>query len=181
MAWRGTLALVVALLLASAALYRDAKRDRPDAVWRAILDGRPTPRPGGAAIPLLSVDPAAVVGIGLERNGQTRRTARTASGWSGVAHTAAVDDFLRQLGEQAEIMRIDQPEPDGLAAHGLDPPQATLELQRRDRAPMVVLIGTRNPAGTALYVRLGTQGPIALTGSQLLWNLGQLERALGAG
>jgi hypothetical protein len=172
--------LAVALLLASATLYWDAKRDQPGGVWQAVLGGRPTPRPGGVTTPLLTIDPAAVVAVALERDGRVLHTSRSADGWSGVMHAAAVDDFLRELGEQAEIMHIESFAPDELIAHGLDPPQATVELQRRGQPPIVVLIGKRNPAGTAIYVRLGARGPIALTGSLLLWNLNELERALGA-
>lgn len=177
MGWRGTLALSVALLLASASLYYDASRDRPSDLWRAVVEGRLTPAPGTGVPPLLSFDASTVTAITLQHEGKTVRTERTPDGWTGTGRPDEVNAFLVELAAQAEILRMER----GTAApqdHGLDPPQATIELQRRNEPPIIVLIGSRNPPRTALYVQLGPGGPIVLTGALLLWNVSKLEHRL---
>lgn len=179
MRWRGTLLLLAALIAAALWLYRDIARDRPDAGWRSLF-ALPVPTPPAEAITrLLAFDPAAVTDVSLQRGGQTRRTARTADGWQGVTDPAAVDDFLAALAGLAEIMPIEVPATQ-LADHGLAPPRAVVALERRDGAPIVLLIGGPNPPATGLYVQLGRGGPVRLTGALLAWDLDKAERALPA-
>jgi hypothetical protein len=177
--WRGTLALLVALIAAAFWLYRDVNAGRPDGSWQAIF-AEPEPSPPGAEYKrLLSFDPAQVTAVTLRRDQRTLRSERTADGWSGTSDGAAIDEFLRALTQLAEIMPI---EVDGasLADHGLAPPQAVIELTRRDGPPVVLLVGGRNPPATAIYAQIGLGGPVALTGALLTWDLDKAERALAA-
>jgi hypothetical protein len=43
----------------------------------------------------------------------------------------------------------------------------------------VLLVGARNPPATGVYVRVGADGPVVLTGALLLWDLEKVERAFG--
>jgi len=68
----------------------------------------------------------------------------------------------------------------GLADHGLAAPAAEIELMRRGAAPLVLLVGGRNPPATGAYAQVGLGGPVALTGTPLTWDLEKAERALAA-
>jgi hypothetical protein len=69
--------------------------------------------------------------------------------------------------------------PDTLREHGLEPPQGAVELTRANQPPILLLIGARNPPATGVYVRVGADGPVVLTGALLLWDLEKVERAFG--
>jgi len=177
MRWRGTLALLAAVVLAATWLYRDIARDRPDTGWQTLFEmPQPTP-PALLVTHLLAFDPAQVSAVTLRRGAHTWRTERTAGGWSDVEDPRAIDEFLRALTQLAEILPIDVT-PALLADHGLAPPRAAIELARRDGAPIVVLVGGHNPPSTGIYVQLGNGGPVALTGALLTWDLDKAERAL---
>lgn len=179
MRWRGTLALLIAFAVAAAWLYRDVTGGRPDTSWRTIFAEPQPSQPGSEFKRLLAFDPAAVTAITVQRGERTLHTERGADGWSGTKNGEPIDDFLRGLSELAEILPIDVGA-DGLADHGLAPPTAVVELTRRDGAPLVLLVGGRNPPATGVYAQVGRGGPVALTGALLIWDLEKAERALGA-
>ncbi|MDX2167101.1 MAG: hypothetical protein SF182_08565 [Deltaproteobacteria bacterium] len=179
MRWRGTLALLIALVVAALWLYRDVTGGRSDVSWRAIFAEPEPPPPGAEYKRLLEFDPAQVTAVTLHHGERTLHTERTADGWSGTANGAAIDEFLRALTQLALIMPIEV-DPARLADHGLAPAQATVELTRRDGAPIVLLVGGRNPPATAVYAQVGVGGPVALTGALLSWDLDKAERALAA-
>lgn len=177
MGWRGTVVLLLALIAAAFWLYRDVNAGRTDGSWQAIF-AEPEPSPPGSEYRrLLSFDPAEVSAVTLRRDQRTLRSERTAEGWTAAG--AAIDEFLRSLTQLAEIMPIEVG-PDELAAHGLAPPAAVIELTRRDAPPVVLLVGGRNPSATAVYAQVGSGGPVSLTGALLAWDLDKVERALAA-
>lgn len=81
---------------------------------------------------------------------------------------------------QQHVVSVQEKPSDTLREHGLDPPRGSVELQRRDQPPLLILIGARNPPATGVYVRVGADGPAALTGALLLWDLEKVQRAFGA-
>jgi hypothetical protein len=174
MGWRGTLGLAIALLVATAILYGEVFWPRPDAPWASVLEpARPTP-PGEQLKHLFVFDPAAVTAVRLQRGERAWLARRTADGWQG-AEPSVVDDLLRSLRELAEILPIEIA-PGALADHGLDPPQSVVELERGADAPLLLLVGKRNPPATGVYVQIGHGGPVALTGALLLWELDKATR-----
>ncbi|MGD9763755.1 MAG: hypothetical protein AB7V27_08590 [Candidatus Binatia bacterium] len=176
MSWRATIGIALALLAAGGYLRYDINRDAA-AVARQSA-GRDAAGASDGFAPLLAFEPSSIAAVRYVEDGSAFTTERSVRGWSGTARPDDVDEFLRQLSAQAEIRRLAPHFVDH--GHGLAPPQATLELRPREGSPIVLLIGNRNPAATAVYVRLGPDGPIALTGEQLLWNIDQLRRRLSA-
>ena len=174
MGWRGTLVLGIALLAAAVYLYRDVTAQHPDASWRVLFEeARPTP-PGADIKRLLAFDPAAVTAIRLRHGDAQRAVRRDGDSWQG-ARSRDVTDFLQALQDLAEIMPLEVA-PGDLAAHGLDPPQSVIELDRSGAAPLVLLVGGHSPPATAVYVQLGPGGPVVLTGALLLWDLDKAAR-----
>jgi hypothetical protein len=175
--WRGTLVLALALSAAGFALYREIAADKRELSWQSVIEGRSDAPPGEQITRLLSFDPATVTAVTLRRGDQTWRTERRDGGWNGVAQPGAIDDFLTNLLDLAEIMPIDVP-PDELAAQGLAPPEGIIELQRRDQPPLILYLGRHNPPATAVYAQLGAGGRVVLTGALALWELDKAIRAL---
>jgi hypothetical protein len=176
MGWRGTLVLLAIVLGAAVYLYRDVNAGRSDGSWRAIFEEPQETPPGEQITHLLAFDPARVTAITVHHGAHQWHAERTADGWSGAGRATDVDDFLHDLGELAEIMAIEIG-PDTLRDHGLEPPQGSIALTRDDGPPLLLLIGDRNPPATGVYVRVGTTGPVVLTGALLLWDLEKFERA----
>ena len=177
MGWRGTLALTFALCAAGFALYRDIAADKRELSWQSVIEGQSAAPPGEQITHLLSFDPATVTAITLRRGDREWHTERRAGGWSGVAQPGAIDDFLANLLDLAEIMPIDVPAEE-LGAQGLAPPEGIIELQRRDRPPLILYLGRHNPPATAVYAQLGAGGRVVLTGALALWELDKAVRAL---
>jgi hypothetical protein len=176
--WRGTLALGIALLAAAVYLYRDVTTQHPDATWQVLFE-EPRPTPPGAGIKhLLDLDPATVTAIRLRHGDEQREVRRSGDNWQG-ANNRDVTDFLQALQDLAEIMPLEVAAGD-LGAHGLDPPQSIIELERSGAAPLVLLVGGHNPPATAVYVQLGRGGPVVLTGALLLWDLDKATRTFAA-
>lgn len=177
MSWRGTLALVAALLAAAVYLYSDLKREQPGAGWQALIEeARPVPQ-SELVVPLMPFDPASVQALRLRSGDRQWEMRRTADGWSGIAPAAAVDDFLNNLRGLAEIMPLEVPAAQ-LADHGLDPPVHVIELERRDAPPLQLRLGRRNPPATGVYAQVGADGTVVLTGALALWDLDKLTRIL---
>lgn len=179
MGWRGTLLLLALTAGAAWLLYRDVNAGRSERSWGAIFEEpRETP-PADQVTHLLAFDPATVTAIAVRRGDREWRAARTGEGWSGAGRATDMDDFLHDLGELALILPIEMG-PETLRDHGFEPPQATIELTRAAAPPIVILVGARNPPATGVYVRVGREGPVVLTGALLLWDLEKVERSFGA-
>lgn len=181
MGWRGTLVLLAALIVAAAYLYHDANTGRAERSWRVIFELPREPLPAEQVKHLLAFEPAEITAVTLRR-GALVHTARRLpdGGWSGVERPRAVADLLSDLAGLAEVMPLEH-DAVPLADLGLAPPQATVELTRGDAPPIVLLVGSRNPAGTGVYARVGVDGPLVVTGALLLWDLEKAERAFGTG
>lgn len=179
MGWRGTLLLLAAVVAAAWFLYHDVNAGRGERSWRAVFEEPKEVAPGDQVKRLLTFDPATVTAITVRLGTEQWRAERDGDSWSGSGRATDMDAFLRDLVELAEILPIEIDD-DTLRAHGLDPPQGSVELQRRDLPPVLVLIGARNPPATGVYVRVGIDGPVALTGALLLWDIEKVQRAFGA-
>lgn len=172
--------LLLALLFAAALGYAwfDVASDSPGGIWEAMLDPHPTP-PGESVKRLLSFDPAAVTSVRVRQGDVTLQTKRTDDGWSGIGRRGAVEDLLHALADLAEILVLDATEGEP-ADYGLDPAETVVELERSDGAPIVLLIGHRNPSATAVYARIGANGPVVLTGALVLWEIDKAVKAINS-
>jgi hypothetical protein len=176
MGWRGTLALSALLLLFGAYAYFDAISGEQDVSLRSLLSElRPTPL-GQDAPALLHFAPEEITGIRLRRGDLDLRVERRDGNWINASRPDALDDFLVNLLELAEIMTVDVPEQD-LPDHGLDPPEAIVDLQRDDGSTISLRIGGRNPPATGVYVQVSSNEHVTLTGALVLW---ELEKATDA-
>ena len=178
MGWRGTAVLLVLVIGAALYLYEDVNADRRERSWRAIFEEPREAPPGELVTHLLAFDPKTVTAITVRRGAAQWRAERTGDGWSGAGRATDMDDFLHDLVDLSEIMPIEVG-PDTLREHGLEPPQASVELTRTGAPPIVLLVGARNPPATGVYVRVGADGRVVLTGALLLWDLEKVERAFG--
>lgn len=177
MGWRGTLALAAALSLAVGWLAIELAAERAPLSWESVLGTGQDVPPGERVTHLLSFDPADVTAIRLRRGDDEWRTQRQGTQWTGVDRSATIDDFLASLLELAEVMPLEVPA-DELAAHGLDPPEAVVELTRAAQPPIVLYLGRHNPAATGVYAQLGRNGRVVLTGALATWELDKAVRAL---
>jgi len=174
--WRTTFVLAAALLVASVFTWFDLRSDvsRGAGTW---FDGMRTPAPGENITRLLSFDPGKVTGIHLRRSDVDARLRRVDGQWQGVARPQAIDDFVHNLSELAEIMRLDI-EPTQRREYGLDPPEGVIELDRDGEPPIILLLGNHNPPSTGAYAEVGPSGPVVLTGALALWELDKAVRAV---
>ena len=136
-------------------------------------------RPAGP--PLLSAPQEDVAQIEWE-DGETRRVImRAGDGWTDAAGrpwgSDAVTDLVEALATLRPLVVID-PEPKDPTKYGLGPgaPQLRL-LDQAGRHLLALEIGSRNPAWTALYARLGGKPEVLLVGGLLRW---ELEKVRGA-
>jgi hypothetical protein len=176
MGWRGTLILALTVIGAGLYLYHDLVAANADLSWESIVGGPREAPPGESITHLLSFDPRTVRAVHLRRGEQEWRTERRAAGWSDVERASEVDDFLANLLEFAEVMPLDVTS-DELAAHGLDPPEASIELERDGLPPVVLFLGRNNPPSTGVYAQLGS-GRVVLTGALARWEFDKMTRAL---
>jgi len=175
--WRGTLVLAVALFASAVWLYREIVAEKGELSLDSVLRGPHDVPPAERITHLLSFDPATVTALRLQRGGQEWRVERRDGTWHGVAQPSDVDDFITSLLELAEIMPLDVA-PQELADHGLDPPQAVVEVERGALPPIVLFLGLRNPPATGVYAELGPGGRVVLTGALALWEFDKAVRVL---
>jgi hypothetical protein len=175
--WRGTVVLATALLAASFVLYRELAAENPQLSWQSVMSAPREAPPGDQIVRLLSFDPSAVTAVRLQRGGQEWRAQRSDGGWTGVDRPDNLDDYLDSLLGLAEIMPLEVSD-DELANHGLDPPEAVVELERAREPPVILFLGRRNPPATGVYAQLGPRGRVVLTGALALWDLEKAIRAL---
>ena len=177
MGWRGTAVLALLVVVVGACVWLEAVPPSPGD--SAAMIGQSAPQE--ATTPthhLLEFEPADVVSVRLERAGQFHETRRAASGWQGVGNATALDDLVHDLAELRALMDIPGSQT-ALKDYGLDPPQGAWEIRLRSRAaPLLLQIGDRNPAITGVYVRAGTDGPVALAGALIEWDFDRAFKAL---
>ncbi|HXQ23838.1 MAG TPA: DUF4340 domain-containing protein [Candidatus Acidoferrales bacterium] len=177
MGWRGTAVLALLVLVLGAYVCLEAVP--PDPGDSAAMTEQSAPQQ--ATTPthhLLEFEPADVVSLRLERAGQFHETRRAASGWQGIGNATALDDLVHDLAELGMLMDIPGSQT-ALKDYGLEPPQGTLEIRLRSRTtPLLLQIGDRNPAITGVYVRTGTDGPVALAGALIEWDFDRAFKAL---
>jgi hypothetical protein len=123
-----------------------------------------------SAGPLLEFAPDAVEAIHVQFGELTLQTKRDEGGWLGVSRPQRIEDFLVSLREMVAIMALED-SADDLTDFGLEPPKGKIELQLREGPPISLSLGDPNPAGTANYARVGSDGPVVLTGALLRWEL----------
>jgi hypothetical protein len=180
MGWRGTTILLLLIAVTGAYLYFD-ETPVSEPGWADALTGKArAPAPSKTVVPLLEFPPAAVTGLRLERQNDSRETERRDGGWQGATNAAVIDDFLRTLTELGVLAEIPVASPD-FTDYGLQPPRGVLRLHLRGRsAPLVIQIGEHNPAATGVYVRLGENGQVVLAGALVAWEFEKAFKALAA-
>lgn len=176
MGWRGTLTLAALVLAFAAYAYFDAIAGKPDVSIHSLLrDLRPTPL-GQDAPKLLHFDPKDVRAIRLRRGDVDIRVEHRDGTWIHASRPDALDDFLVNLQTLAEIMTVDVRKED-LGDHGLAPPKAVVDLELADGRTITLRIGSHNPPATGVYVQVGTEDRVTLTGALILW---ELDKAVDA-
>jgi hypothetical protein len=176
MGWRVTLVLSALLLIVAAYAYFDAISGEQDVSLQSLLrELRPTP-PGQDAPSLLRYEPTEITGIRIRRGDLDLHVQRRNGKWINASRPDALDDLLVNLLTLSEIMTTEVAKQD-LADHGLDPPQAVVDLERADGDTISVRIGNRNPPATAVYVQVGPSEHVTLTGALMLW---EVEKAIDA-
>jgi hypothetical protein len=175
MSWRVTFALAVALIATALYAWFDLQHGGSSPMYSA---GGPAATPVGTkAKPLAEFALQDVEAIRLQR-GALRLQVRRANGlWTGVQRPDIVNDFLSSLHDMSEIMEVEASQKD-LADYGLDAPADSIELLLREGEPINLFVGSPNPAGTGVYLRIGRGGRVVLAGALLRWEVDKLTRAL---
>lgn len=173
---RVTLVLAVALALASLVAWLDLQRQGPGGRF-----SEPLPEEGPATHPdkpLITFAVNDVRRVRIQHRSTQMDFRREDDRWLGIERGDFVDDFLATLANSVELATL-QAAREHLAEYGLDPPQGAVELGFRNGSSLRLFIGDPNPAGTGIYVRVGDDGPVVLTGALLRWELEKLGRAIG--
>jgi hypothetical protein len=178
MGWRGTATLMLLLAVVGAYLWFE-EAPRKEALRPGTLLGEPrVAEPVAAARHLFDFDPGDVVAVRLQHQGEARQAERSGETWEGASDSGSISDFLPSLAALGVLMDIPAG-PGDLKDYGLEPPRSVLELRLRNRtAPLVLLIGDRNPATTGVYARLGENGPVVLAGALVAWEFEKAFKAL---
>lgn len=126
-------------------------------------------RPAGAPVvalvraPFLAVSPARINGVELQRGAARVRCQRSNGRWRVVepAGQTVPSDLVAALVNnvsQLPDVQVVAENSRHLKQFGLDPPLSQIRLVPASGDPVVVKIGSRNPAGTAVYAqRTGSQ------------------------
>jgi len=174
--WRGTLVLAVLVIAAGVYVWFENAGGRPDLSAGAPPVGVPTREPTHAFDPVLTVAPADISRVTLQRDGEQRVSQRQNARWTGVSPADAVDEFLANLTQLGVLATIPAGDTE-LGDYGLAPPHAVVELSRADGRATTLQIGDRNPATTGVYVRRDG-GKVMLAGALLDWEVDKLFKAL---
>jgi Domain of unknown function (DUF4340) len=135
---------------------------------------------------LLTVAPAGVRELVIERAGRTIRATRTGARWTVVEPPDAaipidlVAAFADALLGAEEIERVGGADAD-VAAFGLDDAAVRVELRTDGPATEVVLLGTANASGTAIYARREGTPAVSLIGRNIRYYEDLLFQALPVG
>lgn len=173
MGWRGTvvLAILVALAATTFLLSERPAPQLPDSTLlgepRFLQQETPSPR-------LIEFNPADVSQITLGFGDEVVTVERLGTTWRGAADARHLDDFLNAVRDATVISTF---EGEGqLEDYGLDAPMRRVLLHTDRGDPIVLYVGERNPAGTAVYVRTD-DGPVSLAGALLVW---EFDKAFAA-
>jgi hypothetical protein len=178
MGWRGTIVLSLLVVVVGAYIWFADSPTTPAGPPNPLQNQPPQARSAPTLRKLLVFEPAEVVGLQLQRAGQTRTVERQAGAWQGIEDPTAINDFLHTLSTLGVLMDIPTAVTE-LADYGLDRPRGVITLHVDGQAqPLVVQIGERNPATTGVYVRIGESGPVALAGALVEWEFDKLFRRL---
>jgi hypothetical protein len=119
-------------------------------------------------LPMFFDEATAITVIG---GGREIRVERYDQRWQVVAPEGVVvpsdlvTALLLTLVEKREAELIaESPSESDLAAFGVDDPRSEIRVERRSGEPMRVFLGDRNPAGTAVYARMGHSQQVFLLG-----------------
>jgi hypothetical protein len=114
---------------------------------------------------LLAIAPSEIERIGIRSGADSTTLRRVAGGWTlDGMDGAAPAELASHLDTALKFLRVSEPSreipaselgADSFAAFGLDPPTEVVVLETRSAVTATVNFGTRNPAGTSHYVRLG--------------------------
>jgi hypothetical protein len=138
-----------------------------------------------AANPFGDLTPAQVGEVEVEAAAGRARFVRSAGGWrvAAPAEGAAAADLLSAF--LSALLEVEEAEviPNGTGREGefgLDRPTGRVVLGREDGAPLRIVLGARNPSGTAVYARLEDSPEVVLLGLNVPYYLDLALRAAGA-
>jgi hypothetical protein len=164
MRWQTTAALAVILVALAAFYYVYEVRMAPERESADTRKGR-----------VLTVEPADVMQLTIERRDDTVDVKREGDGWQMLAPVkaradrGAVDEVVTTLTTAKSDRQIDpSPTPSALADFGLDKPAARITLTLKDGKRAGVVLGGKNPTGTWVYAREGDKPAILALGDSVL-------------
>lgn len=175
--WRAGFYVVVWFLLTAAWLW--TKPPGPDGVPR-----EQTARRAGA--PFGGLTPAEVDQVEMEGAAGRARFVRSGDGWRTVAPTEGtasrdlLSAFLSALLETEGAETVSGATGRD-AEFGLDAPTGRIVLGRREGPPLRIVLGTRNPAATAVYARAEGVPEVILLGLNVPYYADLALRAAAAG
>lgn len=162
---RGTVGLLAVLAALSAYLW--------------LVELRPTPVTGADAAPTLLAAPAEAAHVELDQGDRRLHAVRADARWTDDAGRPwrgdAVGDLLAALASLRPVMVVD-PEGQEPESYGLASPERLRVLAIDGRELAHVDVGRANPAGTALYARVGSRPEVVLIGAVLRWELDKLRQ-----
>jgi len=136
----------------------------------------PGDQEGVKAVPasILGTEPSAVTAVTFGKDGKVVRARREGDRWRAVepAGVTIQPDLIEATiatltaGQSAEVLSH-EPE-NALSAYGLDTPSASVQVVvgAQDHT-ITILVGARNPTGTAVYARRSDQATVFLVGMNL--------------
>jgi len=173
MGWRGTVVLAFLVVLAGFALWLSPQA--PEPLSDSTLLGEPRfVEPERESTKLVEFEPEEVESMTLGFRDEVVTVARDGKRWRGAADDRNLDEFLRALAGTTVLSAIEEQR--DLADFGLDAPTRRILLERPNGPPIVLLMGERNPAVTAVYARAG-DGPVTIVGGLLVW---EFDKAFAA-
>jgi hypothetical protein len=173
MGWRGTLVLLLLVVLAASAFWMSPtpEVELPDGTLlgepRYLRETTPSPR-------LLDFDASQVAEMTLGFGDEVVTVARQGDVWRGAADARNLNDFLTTLEKSTILSTVENDS--SLAEFGLDVPMRRLRLQTDKGNVQVLVMGDRNPAGTSVYVR-ANDGPVTIAGALVMW---EFDKAFAA-
>lgn len=162
MRWRQVIVLY-AVAAALGMAYRGIEPPPP------VAPEGPPPRPR-----FLTLDPDDLREVRLQRPGRRIVVQRSGDRWDAIEPPGVtvpsdlIAAFTRALASTEEIERVSDKGADA-HAYGLDDDAARIELVPAGGASVVVMLGTTNPTGTALYARRGDAPEVVLIGRDVAY------------
>jgi hypothetical protein len=139
--------------------------------WSGRQKSQANATTGAAAIPVLQLDQAGIRAVDVRGEGKQVHVERDASGWQvtapkpGPADPFRVTDVISGLAK-LNATQVITPAGQNLAPYGLDKPAYQVQLD--GSTPATLLLGAKNPDGSATYVQRASAPTIYLVKDALI-------------